>query len=293
MEEESHNKEVMNFEETDNWTFVNAEDIATGKAEHYCEHPEDFSDSYSDHESGSDSGSSIVVIDSQQTQALSTSSSGAISNTTQESNNSNDINEDDKLKALEVETQGLDEELVHLFDNQPEVADPNEEGSNADGTKVLLADGALNNEDDHQQADDENTSQNDLPVSESFVKEGSPFEKLEMPDAVEQVKITSLTQDDGIVVDHINDQDSVQNDNLKEEDEPSCPSQSTDLDLNMAQIPVPAEDLDQSCHVEEEILSTNNSENESAPIIIDESVDVDNKSESSDLITSLQIENQG
>jgi hypothetical protein len=299
MEEETLNREVMNFEETDNWTFVNAEDIAADKAEHYCEQPEDFSDSYSDHESGSDSGSSIVVIGShQQSQALSTSSS-LTSNTTPsvELTQSNDIDEDHKkVVEVEVETQGLDEELVHLFDHQPEVADTNEEQGNGN----LPAGGALDNGDQLTvDEDDENTSHNNLSVSELlFVKEGSPFEKLEMPDTVEQVKLALQTQDGETVLDYAGDS-AVQHDNFKEEEEQSSlPSQSTNLDLNMAQVPVPAEKLliDQSFHHgEEEIVVTiNNSENKSASII-SETVDEENTTGLSDpfISTSFQNENQG
>jgi len=210
---------------------------------------------------------------------------------------SNDIDEDHKkVVEVAVETQGLDEELVHLFDHQPEVADTNEEQGNGN----LPAGGALDNGDQLTvDEDDENTSHNDLSVSELlFVKEGSPFEKLEMPDTVEQVKLALQTQDDETVLDYAGDS-AVQYDNFKEEEQSSLPSQSTDLDLNMAQVPVPAEKLiiDQSFHHgEEKIVSTiNNSENKSASIIF-ETVGEENTTGLSDRFIStysFQNENQG
>lgn len=53
---------VVSEEEVDNWTFVHNEDVLGTNKSHSTNQQEDSSDNYS--EQGSDSGSSIVVIDS-------------------------------------------------------------------------------------------------------------------------------------------------------------------------------------------------------------------------------------
>ena len=249
MEENAHNKEeIMSAEETDNWFFVSAEELSSGNNK-TAESNEDFSDSYSDQ--GSDSGSSIVVIDSEQTRAFSTSIMEGI-----QSIASNDNQDQMKIPEVEIVTHGLDEELIHLFDHQSEMtlsADTNEEGSN---DVSLLPSVAEMDKHQHQPLIyEENASHNILHVEELFVKEGSPFENLHVSDSVgEEVK------EPASLVQEVQEENSIQIDDSIAEQVVELLTQSVETvasDSNLNQIPADEEpstvDMKASVDVDVEI----------------------------------------